>query len=164
LANAGLVYVKSQTVGTAVSSVNVTSAFSTDYDNYRVLYTNGLASGNTIGINMKLGSLVTGYYSGIVNVSYSTAVVSGIGQNNDVIFNNVGGIGSNSYTMLDCDIYAPFLARWTYISSRAVHYGANFGNQNGLNVSTSSLTDFTLSPASGTLTGGTITVYGYRKA
>ena len=34
LANSGLVYVKSQTIGSAVSSVNVTSAFSSTYDNY----------------------------------------------------------------------------------------------------------------------------------
>jgi hypothetical protein len=164
LANSGLVYVKSQTVGSAVSSVTVSSAFSTDYDNYRILYTNGLSSGTAIGISMKLGSEVTGYYSAMANVSYSTAVVSGVSQNNDSIFKDVGSIGAASYPILDCDIYSPFLARWTYISSRAVHYGANFGNQNGLNVSTASITAFTLQPASGTLTGGTITVYGYRKA
>ena len=164
LANSGLVYIKSQTVGTGVSSVNVTSAFSTDYDNYRILYTNGLSSATAIGINLKIGTVITGYYSGLVNVNYSTSAVTGIGQDNQAIWNNVGGSGAASYVNFDCDIYSPFLARWKFFASRAVHLGSVFGTGNGLNISTSSITDFTISPASGTLTGGQITVYGYRKA
>jgi hypothetical protein len=37
LANAGLVYVKSQTIGTGVSSVIVSDCFTTDYDNYKIV-------------------------------------------------------------------------------------------------------------------------------
>lgn len=113
---------------------------------------------------MKLGTLVAGYYSGVVNVNYSTAAVTGIGQDNQTIWNNVGSTNSANYVYFDCDLYAPFLTRWTNFSSRAVHYGFTFGTANGLNVSATSVTDFTIQPASGTLTGGTITVYGYRKA
>jgi hypothetical protein len=164
LANSGLVLVKSQTVGTGVSSVNVTSAFSTDYDNYRILYTNGLSSAGAIGISMKLGTLTAGYYSGVVNVSYNTALVTGTGQDNQAIWNNVGGSGAANYVIFDADVYAPFLSRWTFFASRGIHFAFTFSTANGLNTSTSSITDFTLQPASGTLTGGTITVYGYRKA
>jgi hypothetical protein len=142
--------------------VTVTGAFSSAYDNYKITYTNGLGSVSGIGINMQLGSLVIGYYSGIANVNYFTNAVTGIGQDNNVIWNNVGGIGTAGFTMLDCDVFSPFLARWTFFQSKAVHYGLNFGSGSGLNTSGTSETAFTLSPASGTFTGGTIRVYGYR--
>ena len=39
-----LVLVKTQVIGTTVSSVNVTSAFSTTYDNYKITITGGTSS------------------------------------------------------------------------------------------------------------------------
>ena len=38
LANSGLVYVTSQTVGTAVASVTVSSAFNSSFDSYKIVY------------------------------------------------------------------------------------------------------------------------------
>ena len=40
----GMWLVKTQTVGTAVSSVTVTGAFSADYDNYLILMSGGTGS------------------------------------------------------------------------------------------------------------------------
>jgi hypothetical protein len=56
----GLWLVKTQTVGSAVPDVTVTDAFSADYDNYKILYTGGTASGAVGPLNMKLGSSTTG--------------------------------------------------------------------------------------------------------
>jgi hypothetical protein len=39
-----LTLIKTQTIGTAVSSVTVTGAFSTTYDNYKIIVSGGVAS------------------------------------------------------------------------------------------------------------------------
>ena len=40
----GLVLVKTQTIGTTVSSVEVTGAFSSTYDNYKIIVSGGAGS------------------------------------------------------------------------------------------------------------------------
>jgi len=57
----GLWLVKTQTIGTGVSSVAVTSAFSTNYDTYRIVVSGGVAT-NTDVMRLTLGSTTTGYY------------------------------------------------------------------------------------------------------
>ena len=55
----GLWLVKTQTVGTGVSSVTVTGAFSSTYDNYFVTYTGGTGSTQT-PLRIQMGSTTTG--------------------------------------------------------------------------------------------------------
>jgi hypothetical protein len=65
--------------------------------------------------------------------------------------------------LANVDVHNPFLARYTLVNSSNLSY-LNFGNYNGYLANTTSYTAFTLTPAGATLTGGTISVYGYRKA
>jgi hypothetical protein len=52
LANSGLVFVKSQAI-TSGSTVVVTDAFSSTYDNYRIVIDNGVATGNgAVGLQL----------------------------------------------------------------------------------------------------------------
>lgn len=157
LANAGLVYVKSQTVGTAVSSVVVSSAFSATYDNYRVIWSGGSMSVDT-NLKMKLGSAVTSYYGALIYGSYAGGSVALQGNSNTADFPYAGGA---SGALLD--LMSPFATVATDISSR-VRYATVYGTYQGTLLTTTSYTEFTLTPNSGTMTGGTITVYGYRKA
>ena len=162
LANSGLVYVKSQTVGTAVSSVNVTSAFSTDYDNYLVSYTGGVGSTAT-SIRLKLGTTTTGYYSQLIYASYATTTpLANVPDNNGAIF-TFSGQSSTSFARIRVEIQNPFLSVRTQINGSYVDTTLS-GHFAGFLDNATSYTDFTISPGSGTLTGGTITVYGYRKA
>ena len=55
----GLVLVKAQTIGSAVSSVEVTGAFSSTYDNYLITLEGGVASTN-VGLRLTLGATATG--------------------------------------------------------------------------------------------------------
>jgi hypothetical protein len=48
LPSSGMTLISTTTIGTAVSSVNVTSAFSTTYDNYKIMISGGVAS-TTVG-------------------------------------------------------------------------------------------------------------------
>ena len=55
VANQGLTLVKTQTVGSGVSSVTVTDAFSATFDNYEILMSGGTQTATT-DVKLKLGS------------------------------------------------------------------------------------------------------------
>ena len=162
LANSGLVYVTSQTVGTGVSSVTVTGAFNSAYDNYRIIYSGGVGS-TTQDLRIQLGSATTNYYSFLFYGNYASNAVNGLGSNNTTAFLYTGGT-DGSFTMLNVDLFNPFNALPTTISSVGNLSAGNFGVFSGRHAANTSFTAFTLTPNGGTLTGGTITVYGYRKA
>jgi len=159
LANSGLVYIKQQTVGNGVASVTVSSAFSTDYDSYVIVDTGGSMSVDT-ALKMTLGSTATGYYYFLTYGQPSAATVLGDNGSNLTAFNHAGGGATRSCYI---EIQSPFLARATEMRSR-VRYGTVYGQEIGLLADSTSYTSFTFTPSSGTLTGGTIYVYGYRKA
>ena len=163
LANSGLVYVTSATVGTGVSSVTVTGAFNSTYDNYRIIYSGGvLSTGDTL--SLKMGTTATsGHYGVYLYANYVTGTPLAATNNNNALWSWVGGAGPDNAVLM-CDLYSPNLAKTTRINSGVIHYVSNFGTYTGVETSTTQHTSFQIIPASGTLTGGTITVYGYRKA
>jgi hypothetical protein len=161
LANAGLVYITSTTVGTGVTSVTVNNVFSSTYDNYKVLVTGGTSSTGA-NLALTLGATATGYYSSIVYTLFATSVVGGIGSNNAASF-PYAGIARTNWSHMDLDILNPYTAQRTTIGGPFINIDAT-GSVGGFLDNTTSYTAFTLTANSGTLTGQTITVYGYRKA
>ena len=158
----GLWLVKEQTVGTAVSSVTVTDAFSADYDNYRIIYTGGTGSAAGAGINLQLGASATNYFNVLSYASYATGAYASLINNNTLgYFYYAGNTDSTWYAYLDCDIYEPQKARATRLVGRFAQFDAG-GAVTGIHRVNTAYTDFTLSLTAGTLTGGTIRVYGYR--
>ena len=162
MANSGLVYVKSATIGTGVSSVTVTNAFSSTYDNYLVVASGGTMTVGT-AIKLQLGAASTGYYGTLMYGLYTGGALINASDNNNSVFSYVGGGGTDNYTMA-VQLFSPYLAKTTRIGSSAVHWVSNFGSYNGVQTNATSFTDFTFAPISGTMTGGTVLVYGYRKA
>lgn len=169
LANGGLVYIKSQTVGTGVTSVNVTSAFNADYDAYRITYIGGTLNALTlIGLYMGAAAAANGYYGARPIVNVGTGAVTSATDNNVGQWQSFG-VGSTTYANLIFDVIDPFAARRTQVFSPYWELnpgGSSFmGAYSGALDNTTSYTSFTLDPFGGnTMTGGTITVYGYRKA
>jgi len=157
----GLWLVKSQTVGTGVSSVTVTGAFSADYDNYRIIYTGGTQSAG-VNIDLTIGGSSTGYYSALQFQASNSGTVSAAGQTNASLWQWVGGATAGQATHASFDLFGPFLSAYTKLRNGQYQNDNNFGTVNGEHRVASSYTSFTLLPASGTLTGGTIRVYGYR--
>jgi len=156
----GLWLVKSQAVGSGVSSVTVTGAFSADYENYKIIYNGGV--GSTIhNMRLQLGSATTSYYGFGGYGTFGAATPLGINDNNAASFRYVGG-GDSSGASLSAELRSPYLSAATYISAD-LNTGTSFGYYSGRYFPTTSFTTFTMSPDSGTLTGGTIYVYGYRK-
>jgi hypothetical protein len=160
------VYVTSATVGTGVSSVTVSSAFSSTYDNYEIIYTGGTTNA-TNNLSIQMGSTTTGYYGTIMYSLPSTGTPLGLGVNNAANWTYVGDGTSGGGTRLACSLYAPNLAARTTIAAKYMGTGTAsgaFGTFNGNLDNSTQYTAFTIGLNSGTLTGGTITVYGYRKA
>lgn len=164
LANSGLVYVKEQTVGSGVSTVTVTNAFSATYDSYLITLNRIVCSVDNTDLRLRLGLVASTTVA--YNLQYMTIgsnVVSGssgtAGAGLIVSFTENGTAGFTSVI----NVHNPFLTVLT-------RYQSDWGNNDfngvyrGFDNTTTSYTDFMIIPASGTMTGGVITVYGYRKA
>jgi len=152
----GLRLIKKQTVGTAVSSVSVTNAFSATYENYRILYTGGTGSASG-EINFALNGITTGYYSALNYTTGTTPLAAS--QSNVSSWFWCGGTNGTNIAEMDLSITSPFANKWkTFTSALRV---AVLGTTQGYLASTTSATGFTITPTASTLTGGTIYVYGY---
>ena len=159
----GLWLVKTQTIGTAVSSVAVSSCFSSDYDNYRIVIIGGVASTDG-ALNMTLGAANSGYYWAGFYTRFDAGGTGQLAGNNTTLWRI--GTGSTNNISATFDVTSPNLAKvtaytgqWTDTTTTAGNASVFYG---GFQNSTTQFTGFTIAPASGTLTGGTIRVYGYR--
>lgn len=163
MANSGLVYVTSATIGSGVSTVTVSSAFSSTYDNYRIVVSGGVSVANAV-MQLKLGSSVTGYYSILNYASYAAATVPlSAGNNNSASWDYVGYVTASSLSA-SFDLINPFAAKNTQFHAAGWAALSAAGTSSGVHQVATSYTAFTLSAGGNALTGGTVTVYGYRKA
>ena len=166
LANSGLVFVKQQTVGSGVTSIPVTDAFSSTYDNYRIIYAGG-TSASPIGLQLRLGASITSYYMAQAYVFYNADGIGGYLRDNDNSSWSAAGGGYPDGNVLDVNLYNPFLTLKTAISSAGRpdirSGGASYFGMTGFHNQATSYTGFTIF-AGAALTGGTITVFGFRKA
>jgi hypothetical protein len=159
----GLWLVKTQTIGSAVSSVTVSSAFSSDYDNYLITIVGGATTVST-AIRLALGSTATGYYQSGQDVTFAgVSTASAFANQSTWPQVCVGTTDSiQGYIMLR----SPNLAKRTFMTCSYIFgdpAGGGTGTlYNGYLNNTTQYTAFTLTLASGTATGGTIRVYGYR--
>jgi hypothetical protein len=163
-ANNGLTLVKSQTIGSAVSSVTVTSAFSATYDNYLINISGGVGSADA-NIALTLGSASSGYKYGGIYVLYTGSTVTGENSNAAASFPRAARGTTKS---IDGEIVLknPFNTKRTTGQWRisSAEDGQLWAVGGGVLDDATSYTAFTLTPASGTLTGGTIRVYGYQNS
>jgi len=155
--------IKTQTIGSAVSSVPVSDVFSSTYDNYLIQVSGGAASTSNWG-NLTLGSTNTGYYWYEMFANYSATTLSGANAQNTTSFRDAVG-GTTDSVMGEFALYAPNLAKNTHFKT-SVSTARTAGEvvfNSGYLANTTQYTAFTLTTGSGTWTGGTIAVYGYAK-
>ena len=157
----GLRLIKKQTIGTGVSTVNVTNAFSAAYDNYKIVISGGTASAQNI-TGLRMGTTNTGYYSSRVFITFAAGTVTGGNQSNTSSFIYAGGQNTTTLHM-NVDVFQPFAAKQTtYTAATIVPSTTGEISLNGGYLdNTTSYTSFEIFPNGGTLTGGTIYVYGY---
>lgn len=154
----GLRLIKKQTIGSAVSSVTVTGAFSAAYDNYRIILSNSTGSaGNALRISYNNS---TGSTYAHVGSYYQWGTTNFITEQGTGLTSTWIGNIQNGNTNVIADIFSPFLAAPTYSIGHATGQN-NPAIRHGQDTASNSNTAFTITPGSGTLTGGTIYVYGY---
>ena len=154
--------VKTQTVGTGVSSVIVSNVFSADYENYLVTLSGGTISSANLDIALQLraGSTTstTDYYSSLVYVFGGT--VYSFNLDNSLHWLNAGG-GAGTDARMRIEISGPFLTQPTgYFASTPRHDIR--GTSSGYHNVATSYDSLVITPNASTITGGTIRVYGYR--
>jgi hypothetical protein len=159
----GLTLVKKQTIGTAVSSVVVNNAFSATYDNYKIIVSGGTGSTGGEFYFQLNGITSTTYYSGLqYSILGSTTALAS--QSNLTAFNWCGNY-STTTAQANIEVQNPFIALPKLVQSGLIG-AANtgpVGSSQGYNATTTPCTGFTLATTGGTVTGGTVYVYGYNK-
>ena len=155
----GLRLIKKQTIGSGVSSVAVTSAFSATYENYKIVVSGGTSTGND-PISIFFTGTTTQYYGVYTYSTYTPATAASVTNNNTGSLSYIGFANTTGLSM-NADIYNPFATKYTQINGFAA--GETFaGVTTGVNKTTTSHTGFTISSqGASTFTGGTIYVYGY---
>jgi hypothetical protein len=148
------------TIGSAVTSVTVNGAFSSTYDNYKIILTGGVASGVT-DILMSLGGITTGYNSRLLYGSFVNTSNNVANSQNGTAWIWVGG-GNTANLSLNMELQNPFLSKPKWATNTFIKFdNGDVGSTISFNNSTASATSFSIAPGSGTLTGGTIRIYGY---
>jgi hypothetical protein len=163
VAASGLTLIKSQTVGTSVSSVAVTGAFSATYDNYLITFTGGAGSASGNDVSIQFGATTSGYaFSGFYQ-STTSATLTGSASNSASLIQfatmSAEGIAAEIF------VTSPFLARRTSVAGRGTPLisGDLRIDFVGRLENSTSYTDFTIL-TSNTMTGGVIRVYGYQNS
>jgi len=165
LANSGLVYVKQVTVGSAVSTVDVTSCFNSTYDSYVVSFS-GITCSTSQSISFFLLSGTTPTASGWYGTEFY-CVVNGTTWTGQVTALNGASAYCSAGTSLagfasTLTVQSPNLAQY----SRFQYQNADssyFRNGYAYHASNTQYDGLRITPTSGSWTGGTVTVYGYRK-
>jgi hypothetical protein len=156
----GLQLIKKQTIGSAVTSVTVTGAFSATYDAYKVIVSGGSATNQQI-LALSFPSNTTGYYWSAKNLSWTGTTQDYLGSNTSN-FNRVG-YHTTDHIYANFELVNPFATKNTLYTATyiAALVGGDGAYATGALLNTNSITSFTLTAGGGTLTGGTISVYGY---
>jgi hypothetical protein len=162
--NIGLNYITSATIGTGVSSVSVAGCFTSTYTDYVIKITKTVSSTSQViqlAFNASTGA---SYYSFGYYQAFNSATLTG---ENFAVATGKGVVGyvDGVVNMMSIMVGGPQVNNWTTAQS---DYVAGGGSSRGgtvriIDAAAFQNTGFTLSVA-GTLTGGTVTVYGVRNA
>ena len=164
-ASNGLTLVTSQTIGSAVTSVAVTSVFSSTYDNYLITISGGVGAA-AANLGLQLGATTTNYFN--VGTVLTYAGVSTVTANNGGTSFQSAGVATTDSINAYIHLFGPNLAKntqftSTYIFGNPATGSGDWSPVGGYQRSTTQFTDFTIISAQA-LTGGTICVYGYQNS
>jgi hypothetical protein len=151
------------TIGTGNTSVTVSNAFSSNYDNYLITVQSGSSSATT-NLRLAIGSVNSGYSVSVLYTAWSnTPTPLATGALNASSWTIAGSCDPDGLYMW-LNVSNPFLTKRTAIHGAYVGVDTDRvgGSISGFVTDATSQTAFTISPDTGTITGGTIRVYGYR--
>jgi hypothetical protein len=157
----GLWLVKTQTIGTGVTSIVVNDAFSSEYQTYRIIIENESTSGGASHLMQLNGITGSNYFSGGTYGSWGGATQTGFGNAATTTWTLSANAVAGTGTSIIMDVTNPNIARRKYAFNTA-QAGNGHLTFNHYCTSTSTATGFTITKAGETMTGGIIRVYGYR--
>jgi hypothetical protein len=148
------------TIGTGNTSVTVNNAFSSDYQNYRIVIENTTTNG-TASHQMQLNGQTTLYYNAGEYFLWGTGGATFFNPVAASVWTLSANVANGFYTHAIIELMNP--QKPTVTSGSCVSQSGNGGyNAQLLNSNTAASTAFTISKVGDTMTGGTIRVYGYR--
>ena len=150
------------TIGSGVSSVTVNNAFNAIYDNYKIVVGGGTSSAQC-AMKFELGGSTASYYGSYLYGNYANTTSYAASMNNLTSVIYAGGANVSSLNM-NLELQNPFLSKITIIEALTVAWGNNYGHTVCDHEVASSYSSFRIFPDTGTLTGGTIRVYGFRNS
>lgn len=169
LANSGLVYIDQKTI--SGTTTNVSSVFTSTYDNYRVLIQNPT--------NTAAGEFYLKYLTGTTTVTttsnyfwaYRGWTSGGAGAEDQANSNANGFLGwttaaGGGQGAIAIDIFAPNMTQRTIANVHTTFLGSGvYGVRVGILAwdTTTAFTGFQITSGGGSTLTGTVTVYGYRK-
>jgi hypothetical protein len=158
----GLTLLKTQTVGSGVSSVVVADAFNSRYNDYKIIISGMNTSDEGVGVRMSLsGSTGSTYnWAGNSQIYNGTNTFTGSSTTTSYQISNTGVVSSTNILV---QLLNPFNSVLTSMKSQFA-VSSSAGQYGGFDNNAVSHTGFTFFPTAGTLTGGTVYVYGYRKS
>jgi hypothetical protein len=150
------------TIGAGNTSVTVANAFSSTYDNYKIIVSGGTSSAQ-VSLKFELGGSAGSYYGTYIYANYATATPLSATINAQQSMLYAGGADINALNM-NLELQNPFLAKITNIQALMVGWGNNRGIAVCDHEVASSFTSFRIFPDSGNISSGQIRVYGYRNS
>lgn len=121
----------------------------------------GTVNNDTLLMSMT-GSSGSTYKSTSFYMVYNNAAFNGVAFATSTSF-RIGWTNNSNDMNYALDLLQPFASKATFFKCDGANSTITFSNS-GEDTASSSCTGFTLTPSSGTMAGGTIFVYGYRKA
>jgi hypothetical protein len=148
------------TIGAGVSSFTISGCFTSSWTNYRVVISGMAASTDQSDLRLTFNNSAGTTYATVgVNMDYNSAVQYPLGAVNRTYL--VVGSSSTTTNNASFDVFTPYATQQTFTNS--IFNGTNHVMwYNGRDTNAVSQTGFTITSASGTFSGGTITVYAYR--
>jgi hypothetical protein len=160
----GLWKISQTTVGTGVSSVNIANQFSADYYRYKIVYQGGFCSASGANMYFQLFGNGTNYFSAVIYQTATAYAVLNTGLAGTTVA-MVGITGNTSNSQYNIEFTSPLSSAWK-VGESSFTAGDNANSYAGStriwNTNSTTSTGFSLFPSSGTMTGGTVTVYGYK--
>jgi predicted small secreted protein len=157
----GMWLVKTVTIGPTVTSVPVTDVFSSDFDRYRIIVrVDSATTSSALSVRYGTSSPVASNYKSFLWTPLN-AWTSGVTTSVTSVTGSIISYCHPTNISGSMDVINPYLATNTNA------YG-NYATDSNGGITASNQTDntqftrFYLEPESGTITGGTIKVYGYR--
>lgn len=148
------------TVGSSVSSVTISGVWSSEFQNYRVVY-QGIATSATNSLELTFGgSTGSTYNDGGFYVAVGGAALTTESQASRANI-RIGIVSAGQSISGWFDVFAPNVNGSTWVNGGSM--AASYYNwRQGVDTNTAQHTSFKLAATTGNMTGGTIRVYGYR--